>query len=278
MNLPVVEILKLGLSGFCFLLAYLSYDLLKKEQAKEYPRDAILRLIQIFMGFALLLGILVGVLPLFGRGGTEPPFPTPTPVVQTDYVLDYTFHKIDLSGFKPVEQSEIQTPRSIVFDDRVDYLRKTTTADKPFLLPYYTMGLSVECQPLRYSVLPTFSSVINPGEPNKKSYEYSLSIGSNPIGHTEIVMNRFKFTNGFRDPNNEWWIASVKYPTKAVAVLMIFPTNKPCKSINAYRQQGISERGRILDNPPIIANEGKYIYWLGTDEKADSKIQFEWQW
>lgn len=53
----VLPILQAGFSGLAFLLAYLSFLLLKAEQRQTNPRQQILRAIDKFAVFALLLGI-----------------------------------------------------------------------------------------------------------------------------------------------------------------------------------------------------------------------------
>ena len=56
----VVEILKVGLSGLVFLLAFMGYRLLQREQKKQTPSDKSLRSIQMFVWQAIVLAILVG--------------------------------------------------------------------------------------------------------------------------------------------------------------------------------------------------------------------------
>ena len=58
----VVEILKVGLSGLCFLLSLLAFWLIHREQQRAAaPRKAILRSIYIFMASNLLVAVLVAL-------------------------------------------------------------------------------------------------------------------------------------------------------------------------------------------------------------------------
>ncbi|RMI00773.1 MAG: hypothetical protein D6681_11160 [Calditrichaeota bacterium] len=59
-NLPVVDILKVGLSGLVFLFTFLAYRLLQQEQQRGEPRDKILQSIYRFMWMSVLLAFLVG--------------------------------------------------------------------------------------------------------------------------------------------------------------------------------------------------------------------------
>lgn len=61
-SLDVLKILGYGLSGFAFLLVFLAFMLLRKEQDKPEPRKMIIQTIQMFMGLCLLLSISVGII------------------------------------------------------------------------------------------------------------------------------------------------------------------------------------------------------------------------
>lgn len=60
----VVNILKVGLPGLVFLLSFLSYNLLNKEQSKETPRAIMLKYIEHFMYVSIVLAILTASAPL----------------------------------------------------------------------------------------------------------------------------------------------------------------------------------------------------------------------
>jgi len=51
----VVEILGYGVIGFAFLLAFLAYRLLTKEQKRENPRPQVIRTVYSFMVFSVVL-------------------------------------------------------------------------------------------------------------------------------------------------------------------------------------------------------------------------------
>ena len=51
----VVDILKIGLSGFVFLLIFLAFRLLRKEQNIDNPRPIILKKISQFMRISVAL-------------------------------------------------------------------------------------------------------------------------------------------------------------------------------------------------------------------------------
>ena len=63
----IVEILKLGLSGFAFLMMWFSYRLLKAEQEREGdPRPRIIRATYVFMAVSFAFSLLVASNAAFG--------------------------------------------------------------------------------------------------------------------------------------------------------------------------------------------------------------------
>jgi hypothetical protein len=59
--MPVVDILRLGLSGLVFLLMFLGYRLLQQEQRKPKPSPQLLRRASLFAWQSLVAALLVAV-------------------------------------------------------------------------------------------------------------------------------------------------------------------------------------------------------------------------
>ena len=63
----IVEILKLGLSGFAFLMMWMSYSLLKAEQGREEdPRPGFVRAVYVYMAVSFAFSVLVASNAAFG--------------------------------------------------------------------------------------------------------------------------------------------------------------------------------------------------------------------
>jgi hypothetical protein len=83
----VVEILKVGLSGLCFLLSLLAFWLIHREQQRPAaPRKAILRSIYIFMVSNLLVAVLVALASYVGPRQTAAPQTPVLPLAQFEVV------------------------------------------------------------------------------------------------------------------------------------------------------------------------------------------------
>ena len=56
----VVQILQAGLAGLAFLLAFLSFKIISKEQSKEIPRSEILQSARNYFVMCIILAVIVG--------------------------------------------------------------------------------------------------------------------------------------------------------------------------------------------------------------------------
>jgi hypothetical protein len=80
-NLDVLEILRLGLAGLCFLLSLLAFFLIYREQGREgKPREGITRAIYTFMAVNLVTAVIVGAVGLVTTHEAKKASDTPTEV------------------------------------------------------------------------------------------------------------------------------------------------------------------------------------------------------
>ncbi len=203
-GLPIVDILRVGLSGLCFLLAFLAYQLIGKEQERGgSPRRGILRIIQVFIASNLLAGILCAISGYIVRS----PVPTCTPELVGSYVPDSVFFIVDLEGWQPEGKGPVVVTRA-------DHVRKITPKNEDYVIPYFTTGDSIRCDPMPGPTRPTFVRNNSPELKGRVQYDYRLPIGHQPAGYSEMVTSKFTFPTGFKNPQKEWWQARIAYPTK----------------------------------------------------------------
>lgn len=281
-KLPLVEILKLGISGFCFLLAFLGYLMLRKEQDRNTARNKVLVSIRFFLIVSIILGVLVSGSSLVQSYLNSTPDSSGfLDQFKTTYVVDESFYFVDLTKWTPVEDSLRHIASSEVIVNRLDRIRKHNELNEPYTLPFYTTGAKIECMPLLFpnAIQPTFLPRDAPeGKNDIKGYEYVLPIGNQVVGFSTLLQNRFSFWNGFRDPIEEWWISYIKYPTDRVIVFFQFPEDKLCKEMTAKARHGESTSIPIVENPPIVSKDGRYAVWTGRQWKPETRIQFNFKW
>jgi len=261
----VLEILRVGLSGLCFLLSVLAFWLIHLEQGRRGdPRKGILQAIYVFMLLNLVASGFVAM------ASSRHPSDNTGVLAADTYLVDYTSYLVDLSKWTPEAKGPVYVTRS-------DYVNKVSDKHVDYVLPYYTTGDRIDWTPLNYSRKPTFVKKDAPGTTGTH-YDYRLHIGDEPAGFSEMVSNQFTFTNGFKDPKSEWWQASAAYPSKVIALVFRFPNNKPCKSMSVFKIAGIRDKEPITENVPVITNEGLLVTWVGLNVEGNSRIEFDWEW
>jgi len=278
LQLPIVEILQVGLPGLCFLLSLFGYSLLRGEQKKEQPREIMLKSIRGFNWTSLVVGVLVAS-AAFAQSYFVKSGPNPVTEPAGDYIVEQCVYEVDFRQWTPVETNKVDIASSPVKVTRSENLRKSTDENKSYLIPFYTTGAKIDCNPLQFPMRPVFQAVQTPGDnPKQKAYQFEIPIGNQVKGYKTSLMTEFIFWNGFRDPEHEWWAASVKYPTKQIQATFQFPTNKPCKSISVWRKDGISAEVELRDTPAIISQDGKKVVWMGENLPGDCRVFFKFDW
>ena len=270
-SLYVLEILRVGLAGLCFLLALLAFWLIQREQQRSLsPRKRILQAIYTFMSANFLSAVLVVAAGLL--------MPQQSASASTDelhattYLTDQLVFFVDFTKRKP----EVGGPVEIT---RVDAIHKISSNREDYVIPYFTTGDRIDAQFLAHPYLnqPEFVPDEQPDQKGKH-YIYRIAIADQPKEFKEPVSTMFTFSNGFQSQTGEWWQASVAYPSKVVSVTIRFPHNKRCKNIEDYKIEGIGNKQPLKDNEPIFSNDGTIVQWTGVKIDGKTRIGFSWDW
>jgi hypothetical protein len=268
-DLNVLEILRLGLAGLCFLLSLLAFWLINREQQRPgSPRKGILQAIYTFMSANLVTALLVGVAGYLGPQQRK----TTTELDAKTYLAENTSFMVDLTKWTEKTLGPVEVTRT-------DGIRKVSDTPDDYVVPYLTSGDNgITAEFLSHSYLePQFLPDPQPGDP-RKHYIYKVPMVSKPVGDFEMVSSRFTFLNGFKDPEHEWWEASAAYPSKSLSVVVRFANSKPCKKIAVYKIPGIGGREPMTDNQPVLSNGGIIAMWTGLNLEGRSRIHFDWDW
>ena len=269
--LDVLEILRVGLAGLCFLLSLLSFWLIQREQRREGdPRKGILEAIYTFMVVNLVTATLVAAAGYLGP--RRPSSGVGGELGSKTYLTDSLTFFVDLTKWQEQTQGPVEITRS-------DNIRKLSDTHDDYVVPYLTTGTSIDAKFLNHSSRqPEFDGPFEQHGSAAKHYSYKVPIGEEPPNHTESVSTMFTFNNGFKNPEMEWWQASVFYPSKTVSVVIQFPSNKPCKKISVYEVPGIGEKVPIKYNEPVLSNERLIATWVGLNIEGNTRIEFDWDW
>jgi|HubBroStandDraft_2_1064218.scaffolds.fasta_scaffold16942_2 hypothetical protein len=263
----ILEILRLGLAGLCFLLSLLAFWLIYNEQRREGgPRRGVLRTIYAFIALNLVAALLVGA---GGYLGPRSESGKADDLNAKTYLVDHTWYLVDLTKWvEPVGPVDIT---------RTDFIHKVSSTADDYVVPYFTSGTRIDANFKNYSRVPKFEPTTVEGS-SGAHYLYKVPLGDRPAGTSETVSTIFTFPNGFKGEGATWWEASVQYPSRTVSVEIQFSPLKPCKSIQVFAIPGIGEKKPLTDNEPVLSNGGKMAMWVGENIDPSSRIHFAWDW
>jgi hypothetical protein len=230
---------------------------------------------------ATLLGTLITAVATLGGAAITivPQISTSVdPEYAEDYYVNYSYYHVQLADFIAISDTDIGDKKSLAAVDRIDSITKNRATSNDYKLPFYTTGAGITVETLKSSVIPTFDPVPVLNKEYRHGYEFRLKLGDKPVGDREIMHNVFNFVDGFRNGKEEWWAASIKYPTKSIGVHIQCPKTKPCTKVKVYRRKGYGSNEEIVDNPAFLSKDGQHIMWMGNDEKTDTRIMFNWSW
>lgn len=88
------------------------------------------------------------------------------------------------------------------------------------------------------------------------------------------------YENAFVTPQ-DWWIHThVEYPTRRLAIIFLFPENRPCKDIQLLRSRTPSHSSEMMESKtsPIFLGLRTIILFLtgGVDQGLTYHVQWKW--
>ena len=268
LKLDVVEILRLGLSGLCFLFSVLAFWLIQREQRRDSnPRKGILKSIYVFMAINLVSAVLTGGLGYL----TEKPGATAEALSARTYLVENTTWLVDMTKWTPALGGPVTVRRT-------DIVKKVSDTAEDFVLPSYTSGNAIEWKNVGAGLAPSFEELHAADQPGRHAYEYRLPMGSKPKDDMEQFSSEFTFHGGFKAENSRWWKGYVGYPSKSVTIAFRFPADRPCQGIRVSLQEGSKAPVLVHDNIPLVSEGGQVVTWTGVDMVKETRIGFQWEW
>lgn len=127
-DMSVVQILQIGVIGLGFLLAFLAYSLLTKEQKQNTPRSDILKSIYIFMSFSVVLCVIGIVSQLFDIKRENTISSTTSSPFETNNVLYNYFPYTDSDNPLFCNNGKLEYSEQKTSDIDTKYIQGTSTA------------------------------------------------------------------------------------------------------------------------------------------------------
>ena len=186
---------------------------------------------------------------------------------------------IDLRGRVPVPPDK-KTSEKISSATWVRNTLMKKVAEKSFVeFEFATTGAGIDARSLthKYEIITTKQPHFH-GSVQVKPTVLKIDISNEPVGQEFLIINEMTYWNAFTGEETDW-AAMHRVQNEEVAMVVLFPENKPVKSYEFLQyKQGVQPepfRGR---HRSYVSENGLVLFWGPEDLKRDFVYQTRWRW
>ncbi len=195
-----------------------------------------------------------------------------------DYRVEESVVIFDLRNRKSVKGKILESKEPKMRIDRVVRQRLT---NKPYQIKSGTNGLRVEqiVSPTHPSM--TTQEIFADMFPLTTKHSYTSTIPADrfPIGEPVTVQTNSVFVNAFTGEDKEWVGVSPDIDTAVITIVVLFPTEKPCKEvIGMEKPMGTNPTQYPGTTKPVLQEDGSLVTWtINKPSKGTGYfIAFKW--
>jgi hypothetical protein len=97
-------------------------------------------------------------------------------------------------------------------------------------------------------------------------------------GETTVVINAVTYFDAFQRNDGDWLHTHIDKPTGRLAMIVLFPDDRPITAVKGLHQTGRDPFEDIEDYRPCIMEEGRIAYWSIYSPELGHVYQLEWEW
>jgi hypothetical protein len=112
----------------------------------------------------------------------------------------------------------------------------------------------------------------------RKEYELKIDLSHLAPGQSEQVINRLTYVKAFEGEHKEWLHTHMDHPTARLAMIILFPHDRPCKSIKGFTKSGREPLLEYRHPRPVRLENGSIAYWRVEGPEQGAQYQLEWEW
>lgn len=197
---------------------------------------------------------------------------------KSTYVFEEALKVLDLRAEGPSSNENL----AII----TDYYQLTKgNQDKPQLVSHYaTTGERIEgislSHPNDFEWEETTHSEHELGQDRhlRKEYELKIDLSHLAPGQSEQIINRLTYVSAFEGEEKEWLHTHIDHPTARLAMIVLFPQNRPCKSVKGFTKSGREPLREYRHPRPVRLERGSIAYWRVEAPEKGAEYQLEWEW
>lgn len=92
------------------------------------------------------------------------------------------------------------------------------------------------------------------------------------------VQNTIEYLDGFRGETREWFEANITNPTQCLSLLMLFPEEKPFRSMRGLYQPRPGAPLHTVPEQPVRLQQGRLASWHVSAPRVGEIYRVEWEW
>ncbi|WP_373499150.1 hypothetical protein [Desulfococcus sp.] len=289
------SIIFLLLGSFLIVFGVMSWkeghhaNMLIKGMGLEFTLSPVLMLI--FLG-AMMIGF-----PIYTSLRQEPeriapvvPPPSPETIREVPSLLEPNYEPFEI--IKDVRVIDLRTRRKIPPDKmdqryspvtwiRWTLARKSKAADS-ISFHFATTGTALDprCLTHTYKLKKAVEPDIHGQWELKQHWEIEVDVSDLSAGQEFFVINEITYWNGFRGEDRDWAAIKAEKQTQEIALLVLFPQDKPFKSYELYAYPHGSDKPREFMGDARIVPSPNHLsfYWKISNPRVDYAYQIEWTW
>jgi hypothetical protein len=224
----------------------------------------------------------------------QPPKPAASTVPQQEASLVDRIHDPDYDGVHIVKdirvvdlRSRIPVPpekRTTAKLSPVTWTRyilvKRLSPEKKFMeVEFSTTGFGIDprCITHKYEVITTRSPHIH-GAREVKPYVLKIDISNEPLGKEFLIINEATYWNAFTGEREEWAGMHAEQD-ETIALVLLFPEEKPFTSFNTYEYQR-GQKPEVFRGPSQVYQSEKrqVFFWKIEEPKKGFSYDVKWDW
>lgn len=190
---------------------------------------------------------------------------------------------IDLRARVPVPASQrLTTKLSPTNWTRYTLLRKLSDARKHVVFEFATTGFDISLRSLTHDAIPEKVTVphLHGNVMLKHTWRLPIDVQRVRINQDFLVINEATYWNAFAGDDKEWAAMPVTDNTDYVAMLVIFPEDKPFKSFDLYEKPRFSKELKRFPSPWTTFNGANHqtLLWQIDKPTKGYEYQVNWTW
>jgi len=142
------------------------------------------------------------------------------------------------------------------------------------------VGLDPRCLTHHYSLKKAVEPDVHGDRRLGENWEVQVDVSDVPLNEEFLVINEITYWNAFRGEDQDWAAIKAEKDTREIALLLLFPQDKPYKSYELYAYPHGSGKQKLFAGESTIFPSKNHmtLFWKVNNPKTDYTYEIVWTW